>query len=155
MHYGFIGGIRSGDAAAAAEPEPVVVPSEPEPKPVPLERGTYKAFFYKDDNDTWVVDEERRKYYSLLLQQHSVALDLGGADIERMIDITRPRRLAPGEVYTPSAKLLARIAAEKATEKAEDERRRAANSGTTGYPSSGSSKGESSSGGKGYGYSPK
>ena len=88
------------------------------------------------------------------LYRNSVRCKLTSARIGEITNITKPREIAPDKIYTPSAKLLAKLAEAEAKERAEDEQRKRSRSDSS-YPSSDSSKGDSPSGGGGYGYGPK
>ena len=129
------------------------VPTDSATPPAVEPRTYHKGFCYQTSGGTWVVDYARRERYTNFLYQHSVEYNLSSAEINRRIDITKTREIAPGEIYTPSAKLLAKLAEAEAKERAEDEQRKRSRSDSP-YPRSGSSKGESPSGGRGYGYSP-
>jgi len=129
------------------------VPTDSDAQPAVESRTYHKGFFYQTSGGTWVVDYGRRTHLTNLLYRDSVKYNLTSAKINEIIDITKTREIAPGEIYTPSAKLLAKLAEAEAKERAKDQERKRSRSDSP-YPRSSSSKGDSPSDGRGYGYRP-
>ncbi len=142
----------------------VVVPTnevsslaQPDSKAAPqgVKRDWVKGFFYRADDGCWAVDYARRERVISHMYRNSVKHHLTSARINEIVDITKPREIVPGETYTPSARLLAKLAKAEAEERARDEERKASRHDYSPYPSlPGSSKGDSTRGGRGYGYRP-